>query len=79
MSAFELQRRLEELRDGGRSVADLLQFLRDYPYQDLDFARVDHHRPLRTGFPEAVLGVKDRLTNRVKAAVAAAMDAPTLQ
>ena len=54
MSAFELQRRLEELRDGGRSVADLLEFLRDYPYQDLDFARVDHHRPLRTGFPEAV-------------------------
>ena len=56
MSAFELQRRLEELRDGGRSVADLLAFLRDYPYQDLDFARIDHQRPLRTGFPEAVLG-----------------------
>ena len=56
MSALDLQRQLEELRDGGRTVADLLQFLQDYPYQDLGFARVDHHRPLRTGFPEVVLG-----------------------
>ena len=56
MSALDLQRQLEELRDGRRTVADLLQFLQDYPYQDLGFARVDHHRPLRTGFPEVVLG-----------------------
>lgn len=56
MTSLDLQRQLEELRDGGRSVADLLQFLQDYPYQDLGFARVDHHRPLRTGFPEVVLG-----------------------
>ena len=56
MSALDLQLQLEELRDGNRTVADLLQFLQDYPYQDLGFARVDHHRPLRTGFPEVVLG-----------------------
>jgi hypothetical protein len=30
--------------------------LRDLPYRDLGFARVDHHRHLRTGFPEVVLG-----------------------
>ena len=34
----------------------VLQFLRDLPYEDLDFAKIDHHRPLRTGFPEVVLG-----------------------
>ena len=56
MSSFDLRRRLEELQSGDRSVDDLLQFLRDYPYQDLGFARIDHHRPLRTGFPEVVLG-----------------------
>lgn len=56
MSSFDLRRRLTELQQGNRSVDDLLQFLRDYPYQDLDFARIDHHRPLRTGFPEVVLG-----------------------
>ncbi len=56
MSSFDLRRRLTELQHGDRSVEELLQFLRDYPYQDLDFARIDHHRPLRTGFPEVVLG-----------------------
>ena len=56
MSSLDLRRRLEELQRGNGSVDDLLQFLRDYPYENLDFARIDHHRPLRTGFPEVVLG-----------------------
>ena len=30
--------------------------MRDLPYQDLDFAKLDHHRPLRTGWPEVVFG-----------------------
>ena len=33
-----------------------LDELRHLPYQDLGFAQVDHHRPLRTGFPEVVFG-----------------------
>ncbi|CAI8018006.1 Pyridinium-3,5-biscarboxylic acid mononucleotide synthase [Geodia barretti] len=56
MTTSELRRRLEELRRGDLSVDDLLKYLRDYPYEDLDFAKIDHHRPLRTGFPEVVLG-----------------------
>jgi NCAIR mutase (PurE)-related protein len=31
--------------------------MRDQPYEDLGFARVDHHRSLRQGFPEVVLGL----------------------
>ena len=30
--------------------------LRDLPYQDIGFAKLDHHRPLRTGWPEVVFG-----------------------
>ncbi len=30
--------------------------LRHYPYQDLGFAKVDHHRELRKGFPEVIYG-----------------------
>ncbi len=56
MSSDELRRRLEQLRQGNCSVEEVLEFLRDFPFQDLDFARVDHHRPLRTGFPEVVFG-----------------------
>jgi pyridinium-3,5-biscarboxylic acid mononucleotide synthase len=56
MNSFDLRRRLEGLKNGEESVDSVLQILRDFPYQDIDFAKIDHHRPLRTGFPEVVLG-----------------------
>lgn len=56
MSSFDLRRQLEDLANGSQSVDQLLQTLRDFPYQDLDFAKIDHHRPWRTGSPEVVLG-----------------------
>ena len=45
---------LQRLRDDGLSVDDVVAQLRDLPYQDLGFAKVDHHRSLRTGFPEVI-------------------------
>jgi pyridinium-3,5-biscarboxylic acid mononucleotide synthase len=52
---------LEQVRAGGLDVADaerqLTDYLRDLPFEDLGFARVDHHRALRQGFPEVILGV----------------------
>jgi NCAIR mutase (PurE)-related protein len=56
MSSLDLRQHLEALQRGAQSVDGVLQVLRDLPFQDLDFAKVDHHRPLRTGFPEVVLG-----------------------
>ena len=35
---------------------EVLDQLRDLPYEDLDFAKVDHHRELRKGFPEVIFG-----------------------
>src|SRR5438552_1296173 len=35
----------------------MLEMLRARPYEDLGFARVDHHRSLRQGFPEVILGL----------------------
>ncbi len=35
----------------------LLDVLRERPFQDLGFARVDHHRSVRQGFPEVILGL----------------------
>jgi hypothetical protein len=40
----------------GEAEERLLGYLRDLPYEDLGFARVDHHRALRQGFPEVILG-----------------------
>ena len=48
---------LHRLKHDGLSVDDALASLRTLPYQDLGFAKIDHHRPLRTGFPEVVLGM----------------------
>ena len=46
---------LENVRDGRIEVSAAVAALRDLPYQDLGYARLDHHRPLRTGWPEVVL------------------------
>ena len=47
---------LEQLKRDGLSIDEVVSSLRDLPYQDLDFAKVDHHRALRKGFPEVVFG-----------------------
>ncbi len=54
MNAEALREVLEQVRTGGRSIEDALERIKDLPYQDLGFARLDHHRALRQGFPEVV-------------------------
>lgn len=47
---------LEGVRDGQSSVEQALASLRNLPFEDLGFARVDHHRALRQGHAEVILG-----------------------
>jgi NCAIR mutase (PurE)-related protein len=56
MDPDKVRQLLEGVRAGERSVDEALGELADLPYRDLGFAHVDHHRHLRTGFPEVVLG-----------------------
>lgn len=51
-----LQRLLDDVRSGEVHPDDAVAQLRRLPYADLGFARVDHHRALRQGVPEAVYG-----------------------
>lgn len=51
-----LRQLLEDVATGTTSPDDAVRRLRRLPYADLGFARVDHHRPLRLGLPEAVYG-----------------------
>jgi NCAIR mutase (PurE)-related protein len=46
---------LEAVANGSQSVEGALAELRHLPYEDLGFARVDHHRDLRDALPEVVL------------------------
>ncbi|HEY1373059.1 MAG TPA: nickel pincer cofactor biosynthesis protein LarB [Candidatus Binatia bacterium] len=56
MDADRLAELLEGVRRGKVSVAQALERLRHLPFEDLGFAKVDHHRSLRQGFPEVILG-----------------------
>jgi NCAIR mutase (PurE)-related protein len=49
-----LERLLEAVRGGRLGVRDAVERLRALPYEDVGFAKVDHHRALRGGAPEAV-------------------------
>jgi len=61
MHRSELRALLQEVANGLKPTADaereLLDALRASPFEDLGFARVDHHRAIRHGFPEVVLGL----------------------
>jgi len=52
-----LEEILEKVRDGKVTPARALELLRDYPYCDLEFAKVDHHREVAKGAPEIVFGL----------------------
>jgi hypothetical protein len=60
MNRLQLRELLDEVQAGGLTPeaahARLLQFLRHGPYEDLGFARIDHHRSIRQGFPEVIFG-----------------------
>ncbi len=45
---------LEQVKEGSSSVASALKQLRKLPYEDIGFAKIDHHRTLRTGVPEVI-------------------------
>lgn len=50
-----LQKLFEQLASGELSSHDAVEQLRHLPYQDLGFARIDHHRAIRDVLPEVVL------------------------
>lgn len=54
MNEENIRRLLCEVQTGVSSVEDALKLLKDLPYEDLGFARLDHHRALRTGQAEVV-------------------------
>lgn len=56
MSPERLRELLEAVRAGRVGTDAALEELRRLPFEDLGFAKVDHHRALRQGFPEVVFG-----------------------
>jgi NCAIR mutase (PurE)-related protein len=51
-----IHRIVEQLAAGKISPQEALHSLRDLPSEDIGFAKIDHHRPLRNGMPEVIFG-----------------------
>jgi len=56
MDPAQIVELLKGVRRGKVSVPQAVARLRHLPFEDLGFAKIDHHRTLRQGFPEVVMG-----------------------
>ena len=54
MDTADLHKLLADVRDGRLTPEKAMGRLRHMPFEDLGFAKLDHHRSLRCGFPEVV-------------------------
>jgi pyridinium-3,5-biscarboxylic acid mononucleotide synthase len=56
MNSESIRKLFEQVRAGKVSPDDAVERLRHLPFEDLGFAKVDHHRVLRVGMPEVIFG-----------------------
>ncbi len=56
MDMKDLKSLLNNVKNGDLDVEEAVERLRHLPFEELECARVDHHRELRQGFPEVILG-----------------------
>jgi len=56
VNADSIRKLFEQVRSGKLSPDDAVDRLRHLPFEDLGFAKVDHHRALRAGMPEVIFG-----------------------
>jgi NCAIR mutase (PurE)-related protein len=54
MNQKQLETILNGVKDGTLDVEEAVQRLRHWPFEELGFAKVDHHRTIRCGFPEVI-------------------------
>ena len=54
MTENEIKKILEQVEAGRLTPDAALKRLRDLPFEDLGFAKIDHHRALRQGYPEVI-------------------------
>ncbi len=63
-----LERLLKDVKAGKIEIRDALVTLRGLPFEDIGYATIDHHRALRRGFPEVILG-QGKSSEQIKAII----------
>jgi NCAIR mutase (PurE)-related protein len=56
VNADSIRKLFDQVRNGKLTPDDAVERLRHLPFEDLGFAKVDHHRALRAGMPEVIFG-----------------------
>ncbi|MBV5277600.1 MAG: nickel pincer cofactor biosynthesis protein LarB [Campylobacteraceae bacterium] len=56
MHTEELQKLLEGIQNNTIEIAHAMEQIKSLPFEDLGFAKIDHHRSIRTGYPEVIYG-----------------------
>ena len=64
MNRQALEALLRGVRDGATSLDEALHRLQSLPFEDLEFATIDHHREIRCGFPEVIF-CQDKRTDDI--------------
>lgn len=54
MDELRLRGMLQRVKNGEVPIEQAMAAIKELPYQDLEFAKIDHHRKLRCGFPEVI-------------------------
>jgi NCAIR mutase (PurE)-related proteins len=68
MNVDQLTKLLEDVKNQQCEVPAALELLKTLPYEDLSYAKVDHHRELRNGYPEVIYSPGKTL-NQIKGIV----------
>src|SRR4030043_1836679 len=61
MDRSSIKKILESVKSGKSSIEKALDALKHLPYEDLSFAKVDHHRQIRQGIPEVVFAIGKKI------------------
>jgi len=77
MDEKHIRELLENVRKGSCDIAEAMKHLKHWPAENMDFACLDHHRALRTGFPEVVYG-EDKSVEQIIAITKAMLDKPAV-
>src|SRR5437762_13695115 len=56
MNREKLRELLEQYKADQFSLDEMMERFKHLPYEDIGFARIDHHRGIRQGFPEVIFG-----------------------
>jgi len=66
MTENKIRELLKALKEDRISLDEAYKNLKDYPFQEMGFAKIDHHRSIRKGFPEVVLCQGKKLDHILK-------------